>query len=294
MSELNERKNNKKINNENTNNEKIEKNKEKVEKNKEKNKEKNIKIKLEKIRCKFLEYYKKNSLITYIIIGIALFFLSVLLVAQMKTVSDSEAVLQGKRESELADELVTLQRNYDNLKAEYEQSQKVVEEYKSSSSTNNTLINSMKDEIENLSTVAGTTDLKGQGIVITLTDAAQNPNTVDTDSLVHDSDVLTVVNELKAAGAEAISVNGQRIISTSAIRCVGPVIQVNYQKVSTPIVINAIGNAQWLESAMNIKNGVVDTLRQTTGIGVTVERKDEVKIPKYDGTLTFQNAVEDN
>ncbi len=290
MSELNERKNNKKINNENTNNEKIEKNKEKVEKNKEKN----IKIKLEKIRCKFLEYYKKNSLITYIIIGIALFFLSVLLVAQMKTVSDSEAVLQGKRESELADELVTLQRNYDNLKAEYEQSQKVVEEYKSSSSTNNTLINSMKDEIENLSTVAGTTDLKGQGIVITLTDAAQNPNTVDTDSLVHDSDVLTVVNELKAAGAEAISVNGQRIISTSAIRCVGPVIQVNYQKVSTPIVINAIGNAQWLESAMNIKNGVVDTLRQTTGIGVTVERKDEVKIPKYDGTLTFQNAVEDN
>ena len=290
MSELNERKNNKKINNENTNNEKIEKNKEKVEKNKEKN----IKIKLEKIRCKFLEYYKKNSLITYIVIGIALFFLSVLLVAQMKTVSDSEAVLQGKRESELADELVTLQRNYDNLKAEYEQSQKVVEEYKSSSSTNNTLINSMKDEIENLSTVAGTTDLKGQGIVITLTDAAQNPNTVDTDSLVHDSDVLTVVNELKAAGAEAISVNGQRIISTSAIRCVGPVIQVNYQKVSTPIVINAIGNAQWLESAMNIKNGVVDTLRQTTGIGVTVERKDEVKIPKYDGTLTFQNAVEDN
>lgn len=281
MSELNKRKN-------------IEKNDSENNDNVEKKKEKNIKMVLEKIRYKFLEYYKKNSLMTYIIIGIALFFLSVLLVAQMKTVSDSEAVLKGKRESELADELVTLQRNYDNLKVEYEQSQKVVEEYKSSSSTNNTLINSMKDEIENLSTVAGTTDLKGQGIVITLTDAAQNPNTVDTDSLVHDSDVLTVVNELKAAGAEAISVNGQRIISTSAIRCVGPVIQVNYQKVSTPIVINAIGNAQWLESAMNIKNGVVDTLRQTTGIGVTVERKDEVKIPKYDGTLTFQNAVEDN
>ena len=281
MSELNKRKN-------------IEKNDSENNDNVEKKKEKNIKLSLEKIRYNFLEYYKKNSLMTYIIIGIALFFLSVLLVAQMKTVSDSEAVLKGKRETELADELVTLQRNYDNLKVEYEQSQKVVEEYKSSSSTNNTLINSMKDEIENLSTVAGTTDLKGQGIVITLTDAAQNPNTVDTDSLVHDSDVLTVVNELKAAGAEAISVNGQRIISTSAIRCVGPVIQVNYQKVSTPIVINAIGNAQWLESAMNIKNGVVDTLRQTTGIGVTVERKDEVKIPKYDGTLTFQNAVEDN
>ena len=105
---------------------------------------------------------------------------------------------------------------------------------------------------------------------------------------------MTVVNELKAAGAEAISVNDQRIISTSAIRCVGPVIQVNYQKVATPIVIKAIGNAQYLESAMNIKNGIVDLLKGTAGIGITVSRESEVTIPKYDGVLSFRTAVESN
>ena len=69
-----------------------------------------------------------------------------------------------------------------------------------------------------------------------------------------------------------------------------PSIQVNYQKISTPIVIKAIGNAQWLESAMNIKNGVVDTLKGSTGIGISVVRSNNVEIPKFDGTLNFKYA----
>ena len=101
--------------------------------------------------------------------------------------------------------------------------------------------------------------------------------------------MLTVVNELKAAGAEAISINGQRIIATSAIRCVGPVIQVNYQKVAAPFEIKAIGNAQYLESAMTIKNGVVDLLKEY-GVSVTVSRQNNVEIPKYEGEQNFKNA----
>ena len=202
-------------------------------------------------------FCKKYSVATYVCIGIALFFLSLMLVAQMKTISNTEEVLQGKREAQLSDELVNLQRNYNELKSKYDESQKVVEEYQNSSSTNNSLIASMKNQIDYLSLLSGTTDVKGEGVIITLSDGETPSDTsTRTDTLVHDSDVLTVVNELKAAGAEAISVNGQRIISTSAIRCVGPVIQVNYQKVAAPFEIKAIGNAQYLESAMNIKNGV--------------------------------------
>ena len=257
-----------------------------------KNEKEFSKKKENKIIKNIIEFSKKNAIGTYVVVGIPLFFLSVLLAAQMKTVSNSEVVLQGKREAELADELVTLQRNYNDLKEKYTESQNVVEEYKNNSSTNSTLINSMKDEINMLSALSGNTDLKGEGIIITMTDAAQNSenSTIDTDSLVHDSDVLSVVNELKVAGAEAISVNDQRIISISGIRCVGPSIQVNYQKISTPIVIKAIGNAQWLESAMNIKNGVVDTLKGSTGIGISVTRSNNVEIPKFDGTLNFKYA----
>lgn len=236
-------------------------------------------------------FCKKNSVITYICIGIALFFLSLMLVAQMKTISNTEEVLQGKREAQLSDDLVNLQRNYNELKEKYNESQEVVEEYQNSSSTNNNLIASMKNQIDYLSLMSGTTDVKGEGVIITLTDGESASNSSKrTDTIVHDSDVLTVVNELKAAGAEAISVNNQRIIATSAIRCVGPVIQVNYQKVAAPFEIKAIGNAQYLESAMNIKNGVVDMLKEL-GVGVTAVREKEVIIPKYDGTFSFKEAT---
>lgn len=239
---------------------------------------------------KIVLVFKKYSIIPYTVIGIALFFLSMMLAAQMKSMSDTEELIAGKRETQLADELVTLQRKYDDLKSKYDDSAKIVEEYQNNSSTNNTLIASMKDQIQSLSAMSGVTDLKGEGIVITLNDGTKTSDaSVRSDTLVHDSDLLTVVNELKAAGAEAISINGQRIIATSAIRCVGPVIQVNYQKVAAPFEIKAIGNAQYLESAMTIKNGVVDLLKEY-GVSVTVSRQNNVEIPKYEGEQNFKNA----
>ena len=244
---------------------------------------------------KIVLFIKKYQIVSYVVIGFALFFLSMMLTAQMKSLSNSEEIIQGKRETQLADDLITLQRKYDDLKKQYDDSTAIVEEYQNNSATNNTLISSMKEQINSLSLMAGTTDLKGEGVVITLNDGASVTN-ADTrsDTLVHDSDLLTVVNELKAAGAEAISVNGQRIIATSAIRCVGPVIQVNYQKVAAPFEIKAIGNAQYLESAMTIKNGVVDMLKEY-GVEVTISRQNKIQIPKYDGTQTYENAtVDDN
>ena len=239
---------------------------------------------------KIVLVFKKYSIIPYTVIGIELFFLSMMLAAQMKSMSDTEELIAGKRETQLADELVTLQRKYDDLKSKYDDSAKIVEEYQNNSSTNNTLIASMKDQIQALSAMSGVTDLKGEGIVITLNDGTKTSDaSVRSDTLVHDSDLLTVVNELKAAGAEAISINGQRIIATSAIRCVGPVIQVNYQKVAAPFEIKAIGNAQYLESAMTIKNGVVDLLKEY-GVSVTVSRQNNVEIPKYEGEQNFKNA----
>lgn len=247
------------------------------------------KDKIDKIK----EYIKKHSIMPYILIGVAMFFLTMMLTAQMKTVNSTAEITQGKRESELIDDLAKLQRKYNDLKEKYDDNLKVVEEYKSNSATNSVLISSMQEEVKNLAIAAGTENLTGEGIVIVLTDGNKtlDPD-LRQDSLVHDSDVLTVVNELKAAGAEAISVNGQRIIASSAIRCVGPVIQVNYQKVAAPFTIKAIGNAQYLESALNIKNGVADLLREI-GIGVKITREKDVKIQKYEGTFSFKDATID-
>ncbi len=239
---------------------------------------------------KFLEFSKRNSVLTYITIGIPLFFLSIMLAAQMKTISISDEIVKGKRETELAEELLTLQRNYDDLKKNYDDSQKIVNEYKTNSATNDELIASMQRDIKSLKALAGTTEVKGEGIIITMSDGEAEEGSSRTDALVHDSDLLTVVNELKSAGAEAISINGQRIISTSAIRCVGPVIQVNYKKVASPFEIKAIGNSQYLESAMTIKNGVIDLIKEY-GENITISREKEVTIPKFDGTINLEKST---
>lgn len=237
---------------------------------------------------KIKKFFLSFTIHQCIAIGIPLFFLCLLLVAQFKAVSNTEEVIQGKRENELADTLVNLQSKYDDLKEKYDESQKIVEEYKNNSASNDELIKSMNNTINNLSVRAGSTDIVGEGIIITLEDG-DKLSLSNSNTLVHDSDILTVVNELQAAGAEAISINNQRIISTSAIRCVGPVIQVNYQKVASPFTIKAIGNSQYLESAMNIKNGIVDTLKEY-GLNITVTREDEVEILKYDGTFNSKYA----
>lgn len=235
---------------------------------------------------KLKAFIQKNSIPAYTSIGIATFLLTMMITAQITTMSKSEEILKGKRESELADSLVILQKEYDELKEKYDESQEIVEEYQTNSASNDSLIASMKNQISTLGLLAGTTDVQGEGIVITLLDG------IGSDMLVHDSDVLTVVNELRVAGAEAISVNDQRIITTSAIRCVGSVIQINYQKVAAPFEIKAVGNAQYLESALTIKNGVIDVLK-SYGLKVTLTRESNISIPKYEGALSFKFAKQE-
>lgn len=237
---------------------------------------------------KIKKYLDKNLVFPYIVIAIPIFIVTFMLTSQIMTVSSSQEIVAGKREEELQDDLITLQRMYDELQEKYEENEKVVDEYISNTTTNSSLIESMQKQIDTLAVYAGSENLVGEGIIVTLDDGdkALEPE-LRTDAVVHDSDILTVVNELQAAGAEAISVNGQRITSMTSIRCVGPVIQINYQKIAPPYVINVIGNAQYLESAVNIKNGVADILTEI-GVVVKVSRNVDVKVPKYSGSMNFK------
>ena len=291
----NDVKKNKTINKENKVTENVVKKENSKDTNKEAKKEENKSFfkseKYLKFKAKVKNFMEKNSVATYSTIGITLFFLSIILTAQVKSISNTEEVLQGKREEQLANDYVNLQREYDDLKSKYEENQKVVEEYQTNAASNDSLIASMKTQISQLSILAGSTDLTGEGIIITLNDGESVKDPEErSDAIVHDSDLITVVNELKVAGAEAISVNDQRIISTSAIRCVGPVIQVNEKKVAAPFEIKAIGNAQYLQNTMKIKNDVVDMLKQY-GVDISVRREDNIEIKKFDGTRELKYSI---
>ncbi|AGL02966.1 DUF881 domain-containing protein [Desulfoscipio gibsoniae] len=150
----------------------------------------------------------------------------------------------------------------------------------------------LKEDLDKARQEAGMKEVQGAGVEVTLNDSnkvlqpGENPNFY----VLHDGDVLRVLNELKAAGAEAISLNGQRIISTTEVRCIGPTILVNKnQRLSPPFIISAIGNPDTLVNSLKMKNGVVDYL-QFWGIQVDVKKVDKLIVPAYTGGLVFDYA----
>ncbi len=108
-------------------------------------------------------------------------------------------------------------------------------------------------------------------------------------SIVHDADLLEIVNALNEAGSEAISINEQRIVNTTSIICSGNVIQINGEKVGSPFVIKAIGLTEKLNGALTMPNGYLDLMKKE-GVQVNVEKLNNMVIPKYDGVYNFQYA----
>ena len=132
--------------------------------------------------------------------------------------------------------------------------------------------------------LAGLTDVKGPGIVIVLDDAP--PGKVDFVSdtlLVHDQDIKIILNELKAAGAQAISINGERVTAVSEQVCVGPTILINKNRHSVPYEISAIGNPDVLYDALVNSEHVQLMIRDN--INVEIKKSKEVIVPKFSGKV---------
>ena len=144
---------------------------------------------------------------------------------------------------------------------------------------------------ERLQLLAGTTAVEGAGIEVVLDDSAipkkanENPNLY----IIHDEDLLRVLNELRAAGAEAISLNNQRIVAMSEVRCAGPTVSVNNIRSAPPYVIKAIGAPKTLTSALRLRGGVVETF-EFWGIQVKIKSQDKVQIPALKAPRNFEYA----
>lgn len=144
---------------------------------------------------------------------------------------------------------------------------------------------------DRLQLMAGSTDVEGSGIEIVLDDsniakkANENPNLY----IIHDEDLLRVLNELRAAGAEAISLNDQRIVAMSEVRCAGPTVSVNNVRSAPPYVIKAIGAPKTLTSALRLRGGVVETF-EFWGIQVKIKTVEKLRVPALKAPRTFEYA----
>jgi len=148
-------------------------------------------------------------------------------------------------------------------------------------------------ELAAMKVFSGTVAVRGPGVVVTLKDSpkldrSQVPEEEIPNYLVHDSDVSRVVNELYAAGAEAISINGQRLVANSSIRCVGPVVLVNSVQLAAPYVIRAVGKPDVMQKALELPGGAADALFLMNML--EVKRQPDITLPAYAGSTRFNVA----
>lgn len=151
-----------------------------------------------------------------------------------------------------------------------------------------------KEEIYQAGILAGITELTGKGVEVTLKDSSAPLKPGDNPNLyvVHDEDILKVFNELKAAGAEAIAINGQRVVAMTEISCSGPTIRVNKKPLAPPFIITAIGDPDILESSLKMTGGVLETL-QFFGIHASIKKMPRVVVPSYTGHMKFEYVSEE-
>lgn len=153
------------------------------------------------------------------------------------------------------------------------------------------IIDILRSELQDNISKAGYNTLNGPGIEIIMYDnIGEHMGLSLSDYIIHDVDIMNIINDLRVAGAEAISINDQRIIASSEIKCGGPIIRVNGKSIGTPFVINAIGDPQLLMAAINAPGTYSDTLREIFGIGVQPYIKDQVQVSAYKGTFQFNYA----
>lgn len=226
----------------------------------------------------------KGKITMTICIGCTALILTMIMFTQFKTVDETDiTAIETMRETELRTELASWKEKYEEIETKVEEVDSKINEYKLELDNNANTSNALQSEVKEAEAYVGNTGLQGQGIIITLKDSGKS---------VRYAHLLQLVNELNAAGAEAISINDERIVSMSEITLVkDKIILVNTKKISGPFIVKAIGDKKYFESALNIKGGYMD-LMKADEIDVSYVVEDNIVVPAYDGEQKFEYAKE--
>lgn len=222
----------------------------------------------------------------YFSITFVTLILGVMLAFQFRTTSAEYITAPQNREQELVLEKKQLVQDLLQLQEEIaDLSGKLDEAEKEQGKANEAL----EKELARIKRMSGLVPLSGPGVEVLIKGSpvqAEKNNSSVLKSIT-DEHLLKVVNELNSAGAEAVAINGQRILAVSEIRLAGNHINVNATPVSPPYHIAAIGNGAELKSRLEIKGGIIEFLNEP-GVSVEIQVKGKVEIPAYIGAVDFE------
>ena len=205
--------------------------------------------------------------------------LGVMLALQYKSVNynQSMASFENMRLDELKNELITMQNQKNSLQERLAELEDENQTYAKVKAGDSEASQQIQNSLKKARIFAGLETVKGEGIIVTLDNYAS--------IMVMDYDILNIVNELRASGAQAISVNDERIVAMTEIREAGPYVMINGRQFKAPFTIKAIADPDDLEHSLTLIGGVVEILEEDL-LNVTIKKEDEVVINKFvdDGT----------
>lgn len=231
----------------------------------------------------------KKSLSAQLSITFVSLILGLALAAQFKNVQRVGGSVSLQRTQELTRQVQKLEQENDALEARIKEYEERIREFENAIQSEGQSNKLIYEELERTRMLAGLVDLQGPGVVVTVN--VKYVNEWGQDAIVQNvryDDLLKLVNELNAAGAEAIAINDERIIATTEIRNAGNYIVINTNRYSAPFEIKAIGNPDTLEAALKLLGGVADDLG--VYLQINIKRVDNIRIPKYKGTFQYKFA----
>lgn len=226
---------------------------------------------------------KKSDFITVLFV-----VLGIVISLQIRTVLNqaNKAVPVKDRYVLLKVDLNKEKLNVEYYLSEIEETQNSIKEYEKLAGKNDAGIEQLRLELQNYKLMAGLTDVIGAGTIILLDDSKAYSNNIfnQNEEVIHDLDIIILLNELKIAGAEAISINNERIISTSEQVCAGPTIRINNTRHTIPFTVLAIGNPAKFKQKFEEPEGIIEVLKRR-GIMIDIKYSNNIRIPKYKGSI---------
>lgn len=234
-----------------------------------------------------LKSWQLSATIICIITGIFISF-------NLKAQSDISTT-SGKNTVNLADMIAKIEEENAVLEQDIAALRKNLDVAQKNQTTAGSL-QGLRQQLDKAKMLSGLSSLEGPGVTVTLNDRTTSLEQARKaggevnywDFLVHDSDLVNLINDLKAGGAEAISINGQRMVTTSDIKCGGYIVYSNGTRLGAPYMISAIGNPKTLELAT--KQGTTFSTLNFMEYPITITKMDKIVIPAYKGSLNLNFA----
>ncbi len=213
-------------------------------------------------------------------IGLASVLLGMLFVLQLRAETGIRRHLPYRNISQIASYIHRLETEIKRLEEQNRSFRRQLQKYDGA------------QELRDLRIASGFYPLRGPGLEIVLTDSAKQGATfIDPNLLlVHYDHLALLVNELWVAGAEAVAVNGERIVPGTGFSCAGSIILVGSKKVAPPYLIRAIGDRKTLKAALTMPGGFIERQIHPFDLGITITEKDDLYIPPCRGGMVFSYA----